>query len=76
MANAEFKNLSVDDIILDYENPRIALWIEMYKKPSSEDIPLNFPKHIWTHLLLIFYLMKHKCKKRSGILRRSISISF
>jgi len=40
MANAEFKNLSVDDIILDYENPRIALWIEMYKKPSSEDIAL------------------------------------
>jgi hypothetical protein len=40
VANAKFKEIPVNDISLDFGNPRIAQWIEMYKDPTSEDIAL------------------------------------
>jgi hypothetical protein len=39
--NCEFQLISIADLELDTENPRIAKWIEMYgENPSSEEIAL------------------------------------
>ena len=49
MTKVEFKYLSVDDIHLDLENPRIAQWIEMYSEDSLSSEAISMALGVGEH---------------------------